>query len=102
MSLKDFSGRLKWLMELEGISRRALAVKANVQRRSLLNYLNAKNYPRYDALIRLSDFFEVKTDYLLALENCSDKTKSRIQTNGKGKSIEEVIIEKRENRSFNA
>lgn len=91
MLLKNFSERLKWLMELEGISRRALSVKANVQRKSLLNWLNGEFYPRYDALIRLSDFFEVKTDYLLALEDCSDKTKSRIQC-----SIEVVPVQFRE------
>ena len=91
MALTDFSERLKWLMELEGISKRALSIKANVQRRSLLNYLNAKNYPRYDALIRLSDFFEVRTDYLLAIENCNDRVKSRIKC-----PIEAVPIQFRE------
>lgn len=76
MSLSEFSERLKWLMEMEGISRRALSVQTNVQRKSLLNWLNGEFYPRYDALIRLSDFFKVKTDYLLALEGYDDRVMS--------------------------
>lgn len=71
MSLKNFSDRLKELMEIEGVSKRALATKAGVQRKSILNWVNGINYPRYDALIKLADFFKVKTDYLLHLE-CSD------------------------------
>lgn len=79
MSLSGFSERLKELMEMEGISRRALAIKTGLQRKSLLNWLNGINYPRYDALIKLADFFKVKTDYLLHIgnENEYEKCKTR-------------------------
>ncbi len=65
MSVIDFSQRLKELMLTEKISIRALSNKTNLQRKSIANWLNAKFYPRYDALIKLSNFFYVGSDYLV-------------------------------------
>lgn len=63
--MTDFSKRLKELMDSERISCRALAIKTDSQRESILNWLNGLYYPRYDALIRLADYFKVSCDYLL-------------------------------------
>lgn len=71
MSIETFSARLKDLMQTENISCRALASRAGVQRKSLLNWLEARFYPRYDALINLADFFKVDCDYLLGLSEKS-------------------------------
>lgn len=71
MALKDFAKRLDELREAENLSKKGLGVKAKVQPKSVLNYLNARFYPRYDSLIKLADLFEVSTNYLLALENDS-------------------------------
>ncbi len=68
MSLDEFSKRLKHLMELEGISNRALSIKINVDRASIRLWLGGKYYPRYDALIKLSVFFKVRIDSLVGLE----------------------------------
>lgn len=74
MPIKSFADRLKRLMSEEKISRRSLAAQTGLQRKSIVNWLAGKYYPRYDALIKLADFFNVKTDYLLGLcngnENC--------------------------------
>ena len=70
--LTDLSKRLKSLMESEKISRRALAIKTQNQRKSILNWLEGHYYPRYDALIRLADFFKVSCDYLLGESNAYD------------------------------
>lgn len=47
---------LKELMELEGVSTRALSQKINVERKSIRLWLAGKFFPRYDALIKLSVF----------------------------------------------
>lgn len=69
MYLEKFSKRLKELMELEGLSVRALSLKINVERRSIRLWLAGKFFPRYDALIKLSVFFGVRIDYLLGRDD---------------------------------
>lgn len=69
MYLEKFSKLLKDLMEIDGTSIRALSNKINVDRKSIRLWLNAKFYPRYDALVRLSLFFRVRIDYLLGVDN---------------------------------
>ena len=50
--MDEFSKRLKDLMEMEGLSNRALSMKINVDRASIRLWLSGRFYPRYDALIR--------------------------------------------------
>ncbi len=69
MGTDEFSKRLKELMELEGVSKRALSLKIDVDRTSIRLWLNGIYYPRYDALIKLAVFFKVRIDSLLGLEN---------------------------------
>ena len=83
MYLEKFSKRLKELMELEGLSVRALSLKINVERRSIRLWLAGKFFPRYDALIKLSVFFGVRIDYLLGRDDTlieSDRKSIDIET----------------------
>ncbi len=73
MNLDVFSKRLKYLMELDGISSRALSIKINVDRASIRWWLNGKYYPRYDALIKLSMFFKVSIDSLVGIETIAEE-----------------------------
>lgn len=68
MSIENFSKRLLELMDSEALSRRAMAKKLNLERKSILNWLEGRFYPRYDALIKLADYFKVSVDYLLGRE----------------------------------
>lgn len=70
--MDEFSKRLKDLMEMEGLSNRALSMKINVDRASIRLWLSGRFYPRYDALIKLAAFFNVSIDYLIGLENVTD------------------------------
>lgn len=69
MYLEKFSKRLKELMELEGVSIRALSLKISVERRSIRLWLAGKFFPRYDALIKLCTYFGVRIDYLLGRDD---------------------------------
>ncbi len=68
MPLLIFSSRLQQLMEPENISKRKLSIGTNVDRKSITTYLEGSCLPRYDALARIADYFEVSTDYLLGLK----------------------------------
>ncbi len=67
MYLPIFADRLKDLMQLNGLSNHKLAKEISVQRKSIINWLSGVNYPRYDAFIKLANFLNVSTDYLVDL-----------------------------------
>ena len=69
MYLYKFARRLQYLMELDGISQRALALKINVDRKCVRLWMQGVNFPKYGALIRLSLCLNVRIDYLLGLED---------------------------------
>lgn len=81
-------------MQVENISKRALANKTGLQRKSILNWLNGKFYPRYDALIILSNFFCVSTDYLIGRSN--DNNKIVLNSNLSYEKIHKSFVEKLE------
>ena len=62
MYLSVFSARLKDLMVSEGVSRHKLSAETGAQRKSIANWLDGLNFPRYDALINVADDFKVSTD----------------------------------------
>ncbi len=68
MNLDGFSKRLKGLMELDGISNRALSLKINVDRTSVRFWLSGRFYPRYDTLMKLASYFSVRIDSLVCIE----------------------------------
>ena len=65
----SFSKRLNDLMTTENISRKRLCSKIKVQRKSLYCWLKGSNYPQYDALIKLADYFKVSINFLLGISN---------------------------------
>ena len=77
MPLPIFSERLKDLMLIEGVSQHKLSSAANVQRKSVSNWLRGINYPRYDALIRVADYFRISTDYLIGINNTAELEKTQ-------------------------
>lgn len=76
MNLEIFSKRLKELMEMEGESIRSLSIKMGVDRTSIRYWLKGIYFPKYDALIKLSAFFNVSVDYLVGLEENMDSAAS--------------------------
>ena len=66
-----FSERLKELRKAKGLSQRALAEAVGMSDTGIQNYELKVRTPNADIIIKLADYFEVSTDYLLG---CSDKT----------------------------
>lgn len=55
------------LMSDEKVSKNQLYKATNIARKSIAYYLDGICFPRYDNLLKIADFFEVSTDYLLGL-----------------------------------
>lgn len=53
----------------KNISQKELAQKLNIAPSTLNGYLKGHRSPDYQTLIRLADFFDVSTDYLLGKKN---------------------------------
>ncbi len=76
MNLEIFSKRLKEQMEMEGESIRSLSIKIGVDRTSIRYWLKGIFFPKLEALIKLSAFFNVSIDYLVGLEENMDSADS--------------------------
>ncbi|MBY8913257.1 helix-turn-helix domain-containing protein [Bacillus sp. YC2] len=57
--------RIRGLREKTNLTQKALAEKLNIPHQNLSNYERGFRQPDYDTLIKIADFFEVTTDYLL-------------------------------------
>ena len=62
--MATFQERLIELRTQKNISQQALGDILGVSRWSVHNYETGKNYPDYQGLMKLADYFEVSLDYL--------------------------------------
>lgn len=63
--MEKFSDRLKELRAESGISMQELATAINVSNASVCKWENGIAEPKVDYILRLSNFFNCSTDYLL-------------------------------------
>ncbi|WP_433958886.1 helix-turn-helix domain-containing protein [Cytobacillus horneckiae] len=68
--------RLKILRSERKLTQEELASKIGVTRGTYAHYEINKRQPDYDTLIKLADFFEVSTDYLLKGEDFYSQAKN--------------------------
>lgn len=61
--------RIKELRKAFGISQVELAKALNVSKQCVSNWENDNVLPSIDMLVKLAEYFNVTTDYLLCLEN---------------------------------
>lgn len=57
------------LMQYKEINQRQLSISAGIPATTISGWINANRLPDYYALIKLSKFFDVPTDYLLGQSN---------------------------------
>lgn len=57
------------LLNEKGINQRQLSKQADIPVTTISGWLNANRLPDYNALRKLSVFFDVSADYLLGLKN---------------------------------
>ncbi|MFS0878315.1 helix-turn-helix domain-containing protein [Solibacillus isronensis] len=86
--------RLKALREKKGISQKFVATKIGVNNSTLSGYESGYREPDGETLLRLADFYEVTTDYLLGRSNSSQlsgNTETLINDIDLGLSIDEIM-----------
>ena len=70
--LSKLSERLKDLMEEQGLNNSALADKLNIEQSEISKYVRAVRVPATMTLVKLADYFNCTTDYLLGLSDILD------------------------------
>lgn len=60
--------QIRELRNIRGISQIQLANKLGVTKQSVLNWENDNILPSIEMLVKIANFFEVSTDYLLGLD----------------------------------
>jgi CheY-like chemotaxis protein len=61
----NFGAKLRKVRELNGLDQKELASIINISRQAITNYENNLNTPKIKHVIRLSEYFNVPTDYFL-------------------------------------
>ena len=65
----NFAKILKSLSKEKGVSQIQLAKAFNTTQQTVSRWLNGINEPDFETLIRLADYFDCSTDYLLGKED---------------------------------
>ena len=61
--------RIKELREAKGLNQQGLALKLNLSQSTISYYETGERKPDLDALLRMSDFFDVSVDFLIGKSN---------------------------------
>lgn len=73
MYLDEFSKRLNELIEEYRLTKSSFALEIGVDRKCVRLWSTGKNFPNYKALIKIANYFHVRVDYLLGLEDCFEE-----------------------------
>lgn len=68
MKVNDLSGRIRMLMDQQGLSQKELAKLSNITEASLSKYLSGERTPRIDILLNIARALDVSIDLLLGGE----------------------------------
>ncbi len=64
-----FDIRLKELREEKGLTQTELSKKTSIKQQNISRWEKGDNSPNVDDIVKLADFFQVSTDYLLGRED---------------------------------
>ena len=74
-----FGKRLASIRKKRGLSQYQLADKLGFSRGQIANYEQGKREPDYQTLIKIAEFFDVSTDYLLGVTNNPSRDENKEQ-----------------------
>ncbi|WP_050696682.1 helix-turn-helix domain-containing protein [Anaeromassilibacillus senegalensis] len=63
-----FAVRIRYLRKSQGLNQVELAKKIGVKKQSISNWENDNILPSIEMLVKIADYFQVSTDYLLGRE----------------------------------
>lgn len=101
--------RLKWLREGANLSQLDLAVRLSISETQIWRYENSDTEPRADVVVRLAEFFNVSTDYLLGrsdeqgihVANLSPEESAVIASLRRGERMEAIKIIANDEKAHN-
>lgn len=67
MQYSEFGENLKNLRKRRGMTQNELGAKVGLSKAVVSKYENGMGYPSFDVLVRIAQFFDVTTDYLLGV-----------------------------------
>ena len=68
-ALMDFSIRLENLIQEKNITQKQLSAELHIAPTTVNGYVNNYREPDFDTLVRLAQYFDVSSDYLLGLSD---------------------------------
>lgn len=71
--------QLKMLRELKSKNQQEVCEALNIEQSTLANYENNRRVPKIDILIKLAEYYNVSTDFLLGIEKSGDNDYSDFQ-----------------------
>ena len=77
-----FANRIKYLRQSRELTQVQLAEKLGVKKQSVSNWENDNIMPSIDMLIKLADFFQVSTDYLLGRDGVENTSVRMLDVTG--------------------
>ncbi|HBL6539367.1 TPA: helix-turn-helix transcriptional regulator [Listeria monocytogenes] len=88
-----FSKRLSELRKKKGFSQYKLADELGFSRGQVANYEQGTREPDYQTLLKIAEFFNVSTDYLLGRDdnNLADTIAAHIDSNASEEEMEEIL-----------
>ncbi|EOB4980271.1 helix-turn-helix domain-containing protein [Listeria monocytogenes] len=89
-----FSKRLSELRKKKGFSQYKLADELGFSRGQVANYEQGTREPDYQTLLKIAEFFNVSTDYLLGRDdnNLADTIAAHIDSNASEEDIKEILV----------
>lgn len=72
----NFSARLEALLQERDLTQKQFAKELNIAPSTLNGYLRQGREPEFEILIRMAEFFEVSTDYLLGVTDIRQPVRS--------------------------
>lgn len=88
--MHTIGGRLRHLREKKGVTVTEVAKAISVSKSNISSFENNKSKPSIDALIGLSNYFEVSSDWILKGDVVLDKERSYLRTAGMDVILQEV------------
>lgn len=73
----DFGNRIKELREKKGLTQLQFATDLGMSKQSMNSYEKGKHSPDIDLLVRLANYFECSTDYLVGLNEHPNREESQ-------------------------
>ncbi len=77
-----FANRLRFLRLTKGLNQVQLAQKLGVKKQSVSNWENDNIMPSIEMLIKIADYFNVSTDYLLGRDRQDDYSTFTLDVTG--------------------